>query len=253
MIENDFLISVIVPAYNSEKFIGETIQSVIDQTYKRWELIVVDDCSTDKTLEIIESYSAKDARVFCVPSAENGGAAVTRNIGLEKAAGRFIAFLDSDDLWSPSKLEDQLKFMLENRIPISFTSYELIDEEGNPLGKVVRSVKSIDYKGVLKNTIIGMSTSMIDTNIVDQEFRFINIRTRQDLCLWLTLLKRGHKAYGMDKVYASYRVRKNSISSNKFKGALRVWNIYYKLEKLGLFRSLYYFSSYAKNALIKKL
>ncbi|WP_375324216.1 glycosyltransferase family 2 protein [Flagellimonas sp. GZD32] len=251
--EKDSLISVIIPAYNSEKFIANTIQSVIDQTYKDWQLIVVDDCSEDNTVEIVAEFAEKDPRVICVSLSKNGGAAVSRNKGLEKASGRFIAFLDSDDSWYPTKLQDQREFMVKNNYPISFTSYDLMDENGEALGKIINSVKSIDYTGVLKNTIIGMSTSMIDTRIVKKDFKFINIRTRQDLYLWITLLKRGYKAYGMDKVYASYRVRKNSISSNKIKGAMRVWHIYYKLEKLGLFRSAYYFANYAWNAFAKKI
>ncbi|WP_089261687.1 hypothetical protein [Maribacter sedimenticola] len=143
--------------------------------------------------------------------------------------------------------------MLTNSYPISFTSYELIDERGPQLNKIIQTVEEIDYYGYMKNTIIGMSTSMIDTLIIGNEFRFTNIRTRKDSYLWITLLKKGFKAYGINQVLAKYRVRTNSISANKIKAAKRVWYLYYNLEKLGIFKSTYFFSFYIFNAIKKRI
>ena len=251
--KDEFLVSVITPSYNSEEFIGSTINSVINQSYSNWELIIVDDCSSDETVSLIKEFVKKDNRVKLFVNDINSGAGHSRNVGLEMSKGRFIAFLDSDDLWLKDKLKEQVDFMLKKNIPISFTSYGLIDENGNKLNKTIKSVPKVDYKEVLKNTIIGMSTSMIDTTIVGKNFRLIDLRTRQDLYLWITLLKRGHLAYGLKSVLASYRVRTNSISSNKIDGAKKVWYLYYHVEKLGLLKSTYYFFFYAFNAIKKRI
>jgi teichuronic acid biosynthesis glycosyltransferase TuaG len=246
------LVTVITPSYNSEQFIIDTIKSVRGQTLENWQMIIVDDCSMDKTVAFATNYANIDPRIKIISLDSNMGAAYARNEALKQAKSRFIAFLDSDDQWEPNKLQVQIDFMKSQKIPISFTSYYLIDETGDKLNGVINSVTSIDYKGYLKNTIIGMSTSMIDTSLVD-EFRFENIRTRQDTFLWITLLKRGHMAYGINSVLASYRVRKDSISSNKIKAVMRVWYLYYSLERLGLFKSLYYFIWYIYNALKKRV
>lgn len=245
-------VSVITPTFNSKEFILDTVISVKNQTYKNWELILVDDASTDSTAKIIKDLADQDERIKIHLNTKNSGAAVTRNIGLKLAKGRFIAFLDSDDIWLATKLEKQVNFMRNKTIPISFTSYSLIDEKGLDLKKYVSSIDKVDYKEVLKNTIIGMSTSMIDTKIIGRNFAFLNIRSRQDLYLWITLLKKGHIAYGIKEILVNYRVRENSVSSNKIKGAKRVWYLYFKVEKLGFFKSLYYFFFYALNAVTKK-
>ncbi|AZQ60540.1 glycosyltransferase family 2 protein [Maribacter sp. MJ134] len=247
------LISIISPSYNSAPYIKLTINSIIAQSYRNWELIVVDDYSNDDTVEILKELSGIDTRIKYFLNKRNQGAAVSRNRGLEESNGRFIAFLDSDDLWYPTKLEVQLSFMIKNDCPISFTSYELIDEKGKSLNKIIPVVRSINYTGYLKNTIIGMSTSMIDTKLVGKKFRFVNIRTRQDTYLWITLLKTGIKAYGIPEILTKYRVRSNSISANKISAAKRVWHLYYKLEKLGILKSSYYFTFYIYNALKKRI
>lgn len=247
------LVSIITPAYNSEKFILDTINSVRSQTYKNWELIIIDDKSQDRTEEIVGKITKIDKRIKLLTNSINEGAAVSRNRGLEEAKGQFISFLDSDDIWLDNKLDTQISFMRKHNYPISFTSYMLVNENGEFMNKVIKSVPSIGYKGLLKNTIIGMSTSMINRNIVDENFSFINIRSRQDYYLWLSLLKRGHIAYGIDEVTVKYRVRSNSISSNKIKGAKKVWDIYYKIEKLGMLKSSYYFVFYVFNAFKKRL
>tara|TARA_B100000787_G_scaffold150489_1_gene123062 strand:- start:284 stop:1039 length:756 start_codon:yes stop_codon:yes gene_type:complete len=246
------LISIITPCYNSNDFISETIDSVINQSYKNWELLIIDDCSTDNSVEIIQKYLEKDSRIKLFINNKNSGAAVSRNFGLLKSSGRFISFIDSDDLWEPLKLEIQINFMLDNNCPISFTNYKLIDEKGVSLNKTIKVVKEIDYYGYLKNTIIGMSTSMIDLTKTEN-FEFKNIRTRQDTYLWITLLKRGLIAHGLNTTLVNYRVRKDSISANKYKAAKQVWKLYYNLEKLGLIKSTYYFVYYISNAIKKRI
>jgi teichuronic acid biosynthesis glycosyltransferase TuaG len=245
-------VSIVTPTYNSENFISETIQSILNQSYTNFELIVIDDCSKDNTVEIVKTFSEKDSRFNLIQLELNSGAAVARNIGLENSKGRFIAFCDCDDIWFENKLEYQIRFMLEKSIPISFTSYQLINEKGVSMNKVINAIDKITYLEYLKNTIIGMSTAMIDTSLV-KEFRFENIRTRQDTMLWITLLKRGHVAYGIKEVLVKYTVRSNSISANKFKAASKVWDLYYNMEKMGLFKSSYYFIFYVLNAIKKRL
>lgn len=244
-------VSIITPSYNSKNFIEATITSVINQTYENWEMIIVDDCSKDNSVEFIENIIKNEPRIRLISLDKNVGAAEARNVALRNATGKFIAFLDSDDLWLPDKLEKQISFMLANNVSISFTEYDLIDEDGNYLNRIIKTVREIDYKGYMKNTIIGMSTSMIDSDLV-APFKFKNIRTRQDTYLWITLLKRGHKAFGINKVLASYRVRHDSISANKLEAAKRVWYLYYDLENLGFFKSFYYFIFYIFNALKKR-
>ena len=246
------LISIVTPCYNSSDFISNTIDSVIKQTYNNWELIIIDDCSTDISVDIIEKHIITDSRIKLFKNNSNSGAAVSRNLGLLKSSGRFLAFLDSDDLWEPIKLEKQINFMLENNFPISFTNYALIDEKGNSMNRIINSVKEINYKAYLKNTVIGMSTSMIDTSKTEL-FEFANLRTRQDTYLWITLLKRGLVAYGLNMTLVKYRVRNDSISANKIKAAKQVWKLYYNLEKLGYILSIYYFMFYVLNAIKKRI
>lgn len=246
------LVSIITPLYNSEKYIGKTIQSVVNQSYKNFEMIIVDDCSGDKGVEIAESFSENDERIKLIKNEKNLGAALTRNVGLKEAKGRFIAFLDSDDLWEDTKLDKQVNFMLENNCPISFTSYELINELGGRLNHIISSVEKLTLTDYLKNTIIGCSTAMIDKSMTG-EFEFLNIPTRQDTHLWITLLKKGISAYGIKEVLVKYRVHGGSISSNKVNAAKQVWNLYYNIEKFGFFKSSYYFVHYAFNAVKKRI
>lgn len=245
-------VSIITPMYNCEKFIDETIQSVVNQSYENWELILIDDCSSDKTVEIAENYIEKDKRIKLIKLKNNSGAAVARNTGISESTGRFIAFLDGDDLWEYDKLEKQIAFMMENNIGFSFTSYKVINEDGINLNKDVRVPKSIDYDGLLKNTIIGCLTVVLDKEIVG-EVKMPLIRTRQDFATWLSILKKGHIAYGIDETLSRYRVVPGSISSNKLKAAKRNWYVYRKIEKLSLFKSLYVFTGYSINAVIKRL
>ena len=254
MIEQKFkkeLISIVLPAYNSNKYISNTLDSVLNQDYSNWELIITDDCSTDNTLSTLNQYAKNDTRIRVYKLKVNSGAAIARNHSLKYCNSKYVAFIDSDDTWNKEKLGIQLAFMLKNNYPISFTSYKLVTESGGELNRIICVKKKVNYDSYLKNTIIGMSTSMINTNITGS-LHFKNIRTRQDTYLWISLLKKGYKAYGIDKVLASYRIRNNSISSNKFKAAKQVWKLYYEFENLGLLKSSYYFVFYAYNAVKKR-
>ncbi|WP_404445575.1 glycosyltransferase family 2 protein [Sutcliffiella horikoshii] len=246
------LVSVITPSYNAEKFISATIESVRTQTYTNWEMIIVDDCSKDTTREILKEYGELDPRIKPIFLEENSGAAVARNTALKAAKGDYVAFLDSDDLWVPYKLEKQLAFMQKNDYAFTFTAYNLMDENGKPLDKVIDVPKQIDYKGLLKNTIIGCLTVMIDTRKVEP-LQMPLIRTRQDFALWLKVLRQGHIAYGMQEPLANYRIVEGSISSNKLKTAKRNWYVYRKIEKLSLPYASWCFVNYAFYAIKKRV
>jgi len=248
--KNKELISIIVPVYNSQRYIEECIASVISQSYTNWELIIVDDCSTDNTMEIVRGYLAEhDIIIFY--NDKNLGAALSRNKGLSHARGKYIAFLDSDDKWTEDKLMVQLAFMKKSSYAISFHSYALINEKGNTLNILVRAVSELSYYDYLKNTNIGFSTSMINVERLGS-VEFHNIRTRQDTLFWLHLLAKGHVAHGINDVLSAYRVRSKSISSNKFKAAWQVWIVYYKYQKLGFLRALYFYLFYVYNAVKKR-
>lgn len=246
------LVSVITPLYNYEEYITDAVESVLEQSYKNWEMIIVDDCSSDNSAEIAGAFSAKDRRIKLIKLSKNRGIASARNTALEMAQGDFIAFLDSDDTWYPEKLETQLKFMIEENCPISFTSYELMDASGNLMNHIIRSVDSIDLYGYLKNTIIGFSTAMIDLRKTGR-IRFMDLPSRVDTQLWITLFKKGFTAKGIDRVLTRYRINHQSVSSNKLKAALQVWNLYYRVEKIGFLASARYFVSYAFNAMRKRI
>ena len=247
------LISIITPSYNSKCFIDDTIRSVLSQSYKNWEMIIVDDCSIDNSVEIIERIIGDNPKIRLIKLENNVGSAQSRNAALEVANGRFIAFLDSDDIWHPDKLEKQVVFMLKRKAPISFTSYELIDENGESKNHIIHSVEKLTQIDYLKNTIIGFSTSMIDTQMVGNSFRMMDIRTRQDASLWITLLGKGFIAQGINEVLMKYRVHSQSISANKVKAAKQVWNLYFNLHGLGFLKSIYCFSFYVFNAVKKRI
>ena len=209
------LVSVITPTYNCADFIGETIESVQSQIYQNWEMIIVDDCSTDNTKEVVDKYISKDSRIkyFCLKN--NSGAAVARTKAMELASGEYMAFLDSDDIWPEDKLKKQLYFMKEHDVAFTCTAYEQIDENGKPLNKVINTVPRADYNRVLLDCPVGNSTVMYNVEKMGK-FEVPNIRKRNDDALWLQMLKREKYVYGLNIVLMKYRIRHNSISSNKF-------------------------------------
>lgn len=231
------LVSIITPTYNCGSFIGDTIKSVQGQTYKNWEMIIVDDCSTDDTSKIVKHYSQKDNRIQYVCLEKNSGAAVARTKAMELAKGNYMAFLDSDDLWTSDKLESQLKIMKENNWNFTCTDYEQIDEEGNLLNKTIKSIKKTDYSRLLLDCPVGNSTVMYNVDAMGK-FRVPNIRKRNDDALWLQMLKKEKYIYGINKVMMQYRIRNNSISSSKLSLVKYHWILYREIEKLGIFKSV---------------
>lgn len=238
------LISVITPAYNAERFIDETIESVLQQTYPHWEMVIVDDCSTDKTVDIVENYVKQDQRIKLITLDTNSGSAVARNTAMDHAQGDYIAFLDSDDVWFPEKLTKQLAFMQEKNIAFSFTKYVRMHEDGTLTKAVTNAPHKVGYEQLMKHCVIGCLTVMLDMRKIGP-MRMINIRTRQDYVFWLHITKKGIPAYGLPEVLAKYRLVEDSISSNKIKAAKQNWHVYRHIEQQSLLKSLWYFSNYA--------
>ncbi|KAB1515172.1 glycosyltransferase family 2 protein [Photobacterium damselae subsp. damselae] len=249
---DDCLVSIITPSFKSKDFIKDTINSVYHQVYSNFEMIIVDDFSSDKSADYIESI-LPDERFKLIRLEKNIGAAEARNIAIGKAQGRYIAFLDSDDLWYPEKLEKQIKFMQNNELAFSYTSYDLINESGDKLNKVVKSVTSINFNGYMKNTIIGCLTVMIDRSKV-KPFLMPNLRSSHDMALWGDIMKNNDiKAYGMSDVLSSYRLVSTSNTANKKKAAKEVWNVYREYFKFNFIKSSWFFINYAIHAILKRL
>ena len=233
------LISIITPTYNCGKFIARTMDSALAQTYKNWEMIIVDDCSKDNTKEIVEEYMKNDSRIKYHILDKNSGAAVARTTAMKLAEGNYMEFLDSDDIWMPEKLEKQIKWMEENGYDFSCTAYEQIDEEDNLLGKKIKTIKKTDYNRLLLDCPVGNSTVMYNVDKMGK-FEVPDIRKRNDDALWLQMLKKEKYIWGMPDVLMKYRIRQNSISSNKFSVIKYHWILYRDIEHLSVIRSLFH-------------
>lgn len=248
------LISIIVPVYNAEKFLKDTIKTVKEQTYKNWELIFVNDCSEDNSVQIIEEEMKENRKIKLINLEQNSGAAIARNTGIEVSKGQYIAFLDADDLWKKEKLEKQINFMKQKKYAFSFTGYEFADENGKGNGKIVRVPTKINYRQALKNTTISTITVMFDMNILEKELiKMPNIRKGQDTATWWKVLKSGEIAYGLNESLSFYRRTNNTLSSNKIKALKRTWNLYRNIEKLSLLYSIYNFFIYIINAIRRRI
>lgn len=249
MIRDD-LVSIITPAYNCEKFIVDTIESVIAQSYLNWEMIIINDKSTDNTKSIVEKYCSIDSRVKLINQEKNSGVAKARNAGIEAAEGRFIAFLDSDDCWKNDKLKKQLDFMKKNDYALTYTSYEYISEDGKRLNKIISIPSSQNYKQGLKNTIIGCLTVIVDREKVG-DFEMPALKHGEDHVTWLSIMKNGNLAYGLNENLAFYRVSKQSLTGNKMKVLRYQWQNYRDVLGISFFKRIYYFSCYSINAVRK--
>lgn len=245
------LVSVITPAYNCAEYIDECIESVLNQTYQNWEMLIVNDKSTDNTQSIVESYAKKDHRIKLFNQEKNAGAAAARNKALELSQGRFVAFLDSDDAWKPNKLERQLEFMIENKYGFTFTSYEIMSVKTLDKKKIFRVPEKINYNQYLMNTIIGNLTVIMDKELLG-EIR-VEVGYLEDVLTWMKYLRQGHIAYGLDENLAMYRVAENSVSSNKFKNAKRYFWCLREKQKLSLIKSIFFQIGYMFNATKKRL
>ncbi len=221
----------------------ETLDSILAQTYKNIEIICIDDMSKDSSRLIIEDYAKKYENIRPILLEENGGVANARNVGIAKAKGRYIAFLDSDDIWMPEKLEKQLKFMQENKYAFTFTGYRFMDADSKLLNTVVHAKKELTYDKLLRQNAISCLTVVIDRKYI-KDIHMPKIH-HEDYATWLSILKKGYKAYGYDEILAKYRTRQNSLSGNKLKAAGWTWNILRNEEKLSLLKAGYCFLYYA--------
>lgn len=243
------LVSVITPMYNAEKYIKETIASVQAQTYQKWEMIIVDDGSTDKSADIVKEFMKNEPRIRYYRNNVNCGVAQSRNVAISKAQGRYIAFLDSDDLWRPVKLEKQLQVMRESGSPFCYGACSVIDGTGKKIKKDRNVPKKIDYRKLLKGNMIPCLTVVIDRkNVPGITMPQI---PHEDYATWLTILKSGVVAYGTDAVIADYRVGHESTSSQKGKAFKWTWNIYRKYLELNLCSCIYNFCWYAIKGISK--
>ena len=246
------LVSIIIPCYNSESYLANAIDSVLTQTYPHWELFIVDDCSTDKSSAIIADYVAQDSRIhYLKTSSPSGSPCLPRNMGIKAANGRFIAFLDSDDCWLPTKLEEQLPLFEKPNVGIVYSNYEKISENGKRSQRIVKAPLSVSYRQLLLGNVIGCLTAVYDTAKVGKVY-FEN-HSHEDYILWLAILKKECVAQSCGTVTACYRVREHSVSSNKLKALLWQWDIYRNVEKIGILKAAYCFMHYAYKAFRKAI
>ncbi len=254
---NEELISVVIPVYNAAKYIEDTIASVKSQTYTNWELILVDDGSVDDSLKIMQQMAdelnGSRERAFILELGGNQKAAKARNAGVAKASGRYLAFLDADDLWDPGKLEKQLAMMREKDCAFSFTGYEFADEDGIGVQKIVHVPEKINYRKAVKNTTIFTSTVMFDLEKLTKEDIEMPCVPSEDTATWWKVLKKIPYAYGLDEDLTLYRRGGTTLSSNKLEAVKRTWNLYRKVEHFGIFRSGYCFCCYLVHAIIRRM
>lgn len=269
------LVSIIVPVYRAAAYIADTIEMVFSQTYGRWELLLVDDCSGDGSVEaiekalsayehhpvtafentghIVEYLCGEGKKVFLICKNKNEGAAAARNTGMTLAGGQYIAFLDADDIWVSDKLEKQLSFMEKKRAGFVFSAYEFGDEAARPTGRVVHVPETLTYKKALSRTVIFTTTVVLDRNAISDELMCMPEVESEDTATWWQILRAGYTACGLDEVLAVYRRPSQSLSSNKLKAVKRIWNLYRRQEKLSVLSSAFYFVFWAYRATMRRI
>lgn len=233
------LVSIITAAYNSGKTIDETIRSVIRQDFGSWEMIIVDDASTDNTVELIENHINNDSRIKLIRNRENMGPAMARNRGLQEAVGRYIAFIDSDDLWLEHLLSRTITLMEKEHLPFVFSSYQRISENGTKnFGSFIVPAR-VDYDKLLKTNYISCLTAVYDSEIIGKRYFETKMPIFEDYYYWLTILKDGYTAYGQQEVLACYRIRRGSVSRDKRDKYKYIWAIHDRIDELPLWRKIY--------------
>jgi len=245
-------VSIIIPVYNAEKYIAQTINSVLNQTFSDWELILINDCSTDESVKAIEPFLS-DERISLYNNETSLKAAGSRNKGIDLAKGHYIAYLDADDLWLADKLKTQLGFMEDNNCAFSCTEYEFGDENAVGTGKVVRILPVMNYEKALSRTIIFTSTVMLDINKLDKKDIYMPAVPSEDTACWWHILKTGVDVYGLKEVLTVYRRPVSSLSSNKKVALYRIWNLYRNVEGLGIIKSSISFIFWAFRATLRRI
>ena len=244
------MISVITPCYNAQIYIAQAIESVLSQTYPYWELLIVDDCSTDGSAEIILSYVKRDSRIkYFKTDYPSGSPALPRNIGIENAKGEYVAFLDSDDLWLPDKLGEQISFLERNRYDFVYSDYEKMSWDGVRSKRIIRASKISTYKNTLRSCDIPCLTVLLRKDII-QNIRFKDV-CKEDYLFWLEILKAGYMAYNTGIVHALYREANESRSGNKFRMAREQWRILRRIENVDFFSALYCILFYSVKGFMK--
>lgn len=248
-------VSVVVPVYHAKEYIEETMNCVMAQTYKDWELLLIVDGPQDPTIEVIQKYIEvhPDAQIRLLIQDKNQGAALARNRGVQESQGRYIAYLDADDLWVPEKLEKELEFLQQKDAAFAFTGYEFADENAKGTGKVVNVPEKLTYKEALKNTTIFTTTVIFDTKKIDKALLEMPNMKSEDTALWWKVLRNGYIAYGLNENLALYRRPAVSLSSNKLIAIKRIWNLYRRAEKLSIPYSCYNFCFWAVRAVRRRV
>ncbi|MFL2639457.1 MAG: glycosyltransferase family 2 protein [Flavobacteriaceae bacterium] len=242
-------VSVIIPVFNASKFIKQTINSVLNQTYKNWEILAIDDYSSDNSFEILKHYSSKEKRIKVLQNNKNLGAFAARNLGIKMSSGDYIAFLDSDDLWRKDKLEIQINFMKERKCNFTYTGLTRFHKSLTGKEKIIKVPEKVNYNFLMTNTVIVTSTVVVNIKNIGS-FQMENIYY-DDYILWLTLLKREKFAYGINKPLMDYRILDDSLSRNKFKSAIKVYEIFHKNLNLSSLQAKYKFILWAINSNLK--
>lgn len=240
-------ISIITACYNSEKYISDTIDSVLSQTYPYWEWFIIDDCSTDASIKIIES--CKDDRIKLIKLTENKGAAIARNYGINQASGRYISFIDSDDIWFSTALEEKIKFLQENKEFAVYSSYKRVNEKLEPCLHDFIAEDNVSFDRLLQNCPVFLSTLMYDSEKIGK-INFPDVYRREDYAMILNLSKKT-KIRAINKPLVIYRIRHNSYSRNKWLMFKLQFFVYYNFLQLSLYKSFYYTIQWAFNGLKK--
>jgi len=243
-------VSIITPAYNAAPYLAETVKSVQSQTYQDWEMIIVDDCSKDDTYEVAKRFAEEDSRIKVMRNSKNSGVAVTRNNALEVASGEYIAFLDSDDIWLPEKLEKQVDFMDTGQYVLTYTAYQMFDSQTGKKGKIVRPPKTMTAKKIYGDTSIACLTVMVNRN-KSGPFSMPLLAHTEDNITWQSILARGYTAYLLDELLALYRQGNQSLTKSKKKAAMQQWSTYRDYYKFSVPKSAFYFIGYAYHAVKK--
>lgn len=250
---NNNLVSIIIPVYNSSKYIEETIKSINEQTYTNYEAIFIDDFSVDNSVQIIEEYKKINPKFKLIKLKRHIGVSKARNIGIRKAKGRYLTFLDSDDIWIKNKLEEQIKYIQKYNVEFIYSSFRYINDKGTKVSKKIKVKPKLDYKKALLDTRILTTTAMIDLSKIPKRYCYMPDIMNEDVAVWWRILKKGYFAYAQDKVLAYYRKSKNSRSSRKTITVFYRWKLYRSVEKLSLIKSAYCFINYLLNAIIKRI